>query len=83
MLQALNRKAGSGKVLNSICIPIYAVWDWLPDLEWAVVVRQDQEEILATVAEVRNQLLTIFPFVLIGLFFLTKRISIVTSHPTH
>ncbi|MBT3488414.1 MAG: response regulator [Gammaproteobacteria bacterium] len=81
MLQALNRKAGSGKVLNSICIPIYAVWDWLPDLEWAVVVRQDQEEILATVAEVRNQLLTIFPFVLIGLFFLTKRISMVLVNP--
>ncbi len=56
VIHALAGGSGEGWMLDQGCVPIYAVWTWLPELQLAVVVKQDREEILKPVANLQRDM---------------------------
>ncbi len=73
MMHALEKKNGAGWKLDNSCRTVYAVWSWLPELQWGMVVKQDQEEIMFPVSVLQRNIAIASVFVLFFLFWLVKR----------
>ncbi len=73
MVHALNRKEGAGWVLSSLCDPVFAVWTWIPGLDWGVVVRQSEQEVMAPIVTMQRNILLAVLLVLLMLVWLIRR----------
>ncbi len=67
--------------LDNSCTSVYAVSSWIPELRWAMVVKQDKDEILAPIKDLQQQLLvTLIPLIIL-LLWLVHRQSKIFSYP--
>ena len=57
MWRAIQKVPGSGWVIDSRCRRIYAAWDWIPELNWGMVVRQAESEVLQPIQQLRQRVL--------------------------
>lgn len=64
---------GSGWVMDPKCQEVYSVWSWIPELNWGMVVKQDREELLQPVQELRESILIAILFSMVILLWVTKR----------
>ncbi len=81
MLHALEGENGAGWKLDNSCRKVYAVWSWLPELEWGMVVKQDREEIMAPVAVLQRNILLAVSVVLLFLIWVVQRQARSLVHP--
>ena len=73
MTHALQKQVGSGWMLSGGCDPVYAVWDWIPELEWGMVVLRYQEEAIRPVETMRENILLSLPLLLLILVVVIYR----------
>ncbi len=68
MTHALSHEDDEGWVLESSCRDAYAIWRWLPQFKWGMVVKQDREEMLESLYLLRFKIVAtsmlLFLFVL-------------------
>ncbi len=57
MWHAIREDQGSGWVIDHDCRPVYAVWNWIPELQWGMVVKQEESEVLQPVHQLRSQVM--------------------------
>ncbi len=81
VLHALSRTNGAGWMIDNSCNPVYGVWTWIPELEWGMVVKQDQSEIMQPVRSMRNNILLTFPFILLFLVWMVHRQARTLAQP--
>ncbi len=76
---AANGSKGRGECIDYSGKEVLAVWRFLPDLRWGVVVKIDKEEVFASVARFRYKLLIVGVITLISAlslaFFISRSIS--------
>ncbi|MCP4411027.1 MAG: PAS domain S-box protein, partial [Gammaproteobacteria bacterium] len=78
---AANGSKGRGECIDYSGKEVLAVWRFLPDLRWGVVVKIDKEEVFASVARFRYKLLIVGVITLISALFLAFFISRSISRP--
>ena len=81
MTRALSGVDGEGWVLESSCREAYAIWRWLPQLKWGMVVKQDREEMMKPIRKLYLQvaLFAVVLFILVA--FISYRQARVLSRP--
>lgn len=78
---ALNGENGAGWLYDNSCRRVYAVWSWLPGLEWGMVVKQDRQEIMAPVVVLQQNILFAALLVLLFLVWVVQRQARSLVHP--
>ncbi len=70
---ALSGSRGEGWMIDYSCRQIYGVWNWLPELEWGIVIQQDRSEILRPVQRLRQDVLWTALLIFLFLFWMVHR----------
>ena len=81
LLHALNHENGSGWMLDNSCRPVFALWSWIPELELAMVVKQDREEVMLPVNELQRNIVLAALLVLLFLVWIVHRQAKILVHP--
>ncbi len=81
MTRALTMEDGDGWVLESSCRDAYAIWRWLPDLRWGLVVKQDREEMMAPVERLQLQIGLVSLGLFVFVFFMSFRQAKLLARP--
>ena len=69
---SVTEESGEGWLFDYNCTPVYAVWSWISELRWGIVVKQDRDEIMGPVKMLQHQILTTL-FILFFIFMLMMR----------
>ncbi len=81
MYRALSGKNGEGWALSYSCRRTFAVWRWLPELNWGLVLRQDRDEILEPIHKLQSELLLFTPLAILFLYWMVYRIAYKVTEP--
>ncbi len=79
MVRALNREEGAGWKLDYSCQEVYAIWSWIPELRWGILVKQDRRELMMAIDQLEKSLfIGVIPLTLLMLWVArqqSKRLS--------
>ena len=81
MVQALTGETGAGWGLNYECEEVYAVWMWIPGLQWGMVVAKDRGEIMMPIHKLRQNLRLGSVIILLLLLWVVHRQSRTLAYP--
>ncbi len=73
VMHALSETNGAGWMIDNSCRQTYAVWSWIPELRWGMVIKQDREEILKPVVTLQHKVLFASLLMLLFLFWMVHR----------
>ena len=81
MMHALDYQNGSGWVLDNSCREVFAIWSWMPQLKFAIVVKQDREEVLKPLYKLKRNILAASLLVLLFLVWMIHRQARILVRP--